>query len=105
MGARARHLSPSSPTRPARFIRRSLTRRAWVELRGFERVRYKLCSPTAPIGCAGRRQVSFPELIVADLPAHLDISTRPSENGLVFTSPGEVCDLLCVQRSIGIGAM
>jgi hypothetical protein len=31
--------------------------------------------------------VSFPELIVADLRAHLDNSTSQGDNDLVFTSP------------------
>jgi len=40
-----------------------------------------------PKSAAGRRQVSFPELIVPDLRAHLASSTGPGENDLLFTSP------------------
>ena len=40
-----------------------------------------------PKSAAGRRQVSFPELIVPDLRTHLASSTGPGENDLLFTSP------------------
>jgi len=91
--ARARRagLPRQSPARECRTRRRG--RRLDVERRTITVERSRTEQPGGgfhfgrPKSAAGRRKVSFPELITDDLRKHLDSSTGPAEHDLVFTSP------------------
>jgi hypothetical protein len=84
----------------------------WAELAGLQRadidcdhktvrVARQLCEVAgrqpflaSPKSDAGKRTVSMPSLIVADVSAHLESFTRPGADALVFTSPASRAALI-----------